>query len=202
MSSNDRSGRDKRGRWKKGFCPNPNGRPRKSPEISDADVGWFKQCVLEVNINGEKRKLTRHELLLHTMFDQAIKGKSVMISKKLLDLFDGVEMTWAKAKDRLRQDRKSVLDDYYETGKLDEKRAQEILELQEMLSYGQKTKTRKPRIRRRSSFANWRKGPKPQSLFDLEKQEEAKLLAEERERARRLGLKIDADDDDGSEGSG
>lgn len=198
MSSNDRSSRDKRGRWKKGFCPNPNGRPRKPPEISDADAGWFKQGVLEVNINGEKRKVTRHELLLHTMFEQAIKGKSVMIAKKLLDRFDEVDMVWAQANAALRRDSEAFLEDYHERDKYDEKRAKEILELKEMLTYGRETKIRKPRFRKNSAFANWRKGPKPQSLLDLEKQEEAELLAEEEERARRHDLKVDPDKDDSS----
>ena len=196
MSNNDRSGRDKRGRWTKGFCPNPRGRPRKPPEISDADVGWFKQGVVEVNINGEKRKLTRHELLLHTMFEQAIKGRSVMIAKKLLDSFDKVELLMAQANAALRRDSEAFLEDLHERGKYDEKRAEEIHEFKELLAYGRKTKIRKPRFRKNSAFANWRKGPKPQSLLDLEKQEEAELLAEEQARARRHGLKVDADDDD------
>ena len=77
FNDDDDNGRDKHGRWKKGYCPNPKGRPRKEPDISDADVGWFKQRMVEATINGEKRWLTRHELLLHSMYEQAIKGKSV-----------------------------------------------------------------------------------------------------------------------------
>jgi hypothetical protein len=30
----DDDGRDEDGRWKKGHCPNPNGRPRKAPQRS------------------------------------------------------------------------------------------------------------------------------------------------------------------------
>lgn len=169
--SND-EGRDSHGRWKKGFCPNPKGRPRKQPDISDADVGWFKQRVVDVTINGEKRQLTRHELLLHSMFEQAIKGKSVSIARKLFDRFEEVDMTWAQAGDLLKSKRERFLEDYYERGKFDEKEANEILGLNEMLTYGRRPKPkRKPRIKALEGPATWRKGPKPQSLLDLEKEE-------------------------------
>lgn len=195
MAMGDGSGRDARGRWLKGFCPNLKGRPRKPPEISDADVGWFKQQVVEVSLNGEKRQLTRHELLLHSMFEQAIKGKSAALARKLFDRFDEVDMLWARVQDDLKTDREAFLEDYHQHGKFDAKRANAILELSEMLSYGRKPKgKRKPRCRSKSRFANWRKRPKPQSLLDLEAQEEAEILAEERERARRLGLDIDPED--------
>ncbi len=194
--SHDRFGRDRRGRWKKGFCPNPNGRPRKAPEISDSDVGCFKQRIVEVMINGEKRQLTRHELLLHSMFEQAIKGKSVLLARKLFDRFEDVDLTWEKMRDVYRQDREAFLTDYYEKGTFDDKRANELIELQEMLTYGHKPKPqRKPRFRRKP--ATWRKGPKPQSLLDLEKQEEAEILAEEQEWARRRGQPVEPEDDDG-----
>ena len=59
--------------------------------------------------------------------------------------------------------------------------ANEILELNEMLTYGLKPKPkRKPRIKAPSGPATWRKGPKPQSLLDLEK---AEAEAEAAERA-------------------
>ena len=92
MSDSDGFGRDNSGRWKKGFCPNPKGRPRNQPEISDSDVGHFKQRVVEVMINGEKRQLSRHELLLHSMYEQAIKGKSVNLARKLFDRFEDVDL--------------------------------------------------------------------------------------------------------------
>ena len=41
MYDDDNSGRDRNGRWRKGHCPNPNGRPRKKPEVSQADVNEF-----------------------------------------------------------------------------------------------------------------------------------------------------------------
>src|SRR5512137_1425833 len=132
MYNDDGNGRDKHGRWKKGYCPNPKGRPRKEPDISDADVGWFKQRMVEATINGEKRWLTRHELLLHSMYEQAIKGKSVNITRKLFDRFEDVDMTWAKARDWLREKRAKFLDAYYEKGTFDEKLANEILDLQAM----------------------------------------------------------------------
>ncbi len=43
MDDNDENGRDAHGRWKKGHCPNLNGRPRKKTPISEADVYHFKK---------------------------------------------------------------------------------------------------------------------------------------------------------------
>ena len=160
MSYRDGFGRDNRGRWRKGFCPNPNGRPRKKPVISDSDVGWFKQRVVEVMINGEKRELTRHELLLHSMFEQAIKGKSVNLTRKLFDRFEDVDLMRAQAREILHKDREAFLEDYYERDKFDDKRAKELIELHEMLSYGRKSKPpRKTRVRTKPVTATWRRGP-------------------------------------------
>ena len=185
FNDDDGNGRDKHGRWKKGYCPNPKGRPRKEPDISDADVGWFKQRMVEATINGEKRWLTRHELLLHSMYEQAIKGKSVNIARKLFDRFEDVDMTWAKARDWLRENRETFLNAYYEHGQIDEKLANEILELQEMISYGRKPKPRRqPRIKKPAGPPTWRKGPKPQFILDLEKEWAEAEAAEEAARAR------------------
>jgi Family of unknown function (DUF5681) len=180
MYNDDGNGRDKYGRWKKGYCPNPKGRPRKEPDISDADVGWFKQRMVEATINGEKRWLTRHELLLHSMYEQAIKGKSVNITRKLFDRFEDVDMTWAKGRDWLREARAKFLDAYYEDGTIDEKLANEILDLQAMLAYGRKPKPlRKPRLKKPAGPPSWRKNPKPQFILDLE-EEWAKAEAAEK----------------------
>lgn len=197
MSNSDGFCRDNSGRWKKGFCPNPNGRPRKEPAISDSDMGFFKQRVVEVMINGEKRQLSRHELLLHSMFEQAIKGKSVNLARKLFDRFEDVDLMRAQAREILHKDREAFLEDYYERDKFDDKRAKELIDLHEMLSYGQKSKPpRRTRVRTKPETATWRRGPKPQSLLDLEKEEEAEILAEEQARARRLGPPIEPENDD------
>lgn len=195
MAYDDSFGRDGRGRWRKGFCPNPKGRPRKQPDISDSDVGWFKQQVVEVTINGEKRRLTRHEVLLHAMYEQAIKGKNMAVARKLFDRFEEVDMTWAQAGADLKQMRERFLEGYYERGKFDEKEAKEILELTEMLTYGRKPKPpRKPRIKKPSGPATWRKGPKPQSLLDLEKAEAEAEAAEQAAWEARLKRPWDPDE--------
>lgn len=182
MSEDDEetNGRDARGRWKKGFCPNPKGRPRKELEFSDADIGWFKQGIVEVMVNGEMRKLTRQELLLHSMYDQAIKGKSALAARKLLEYFMGVDRTWAEAHRQMRERSERYLHDYYEHGKVDNREAQEILALSDMWTFGLKPKPpRKPRIKAPAEPATWRTNPKPQSLLDLEKEEaEAEAKAE------------------------
>jgi hypothetical protein len=165
------NGRDQRGRWKKGHCPNLRGRPRKAPDISDSDVGWFKQRLVKATINGEERWLTRHELLLHSMFEQAIKGKSVNLARKLFDRFENVDDTWAQAQDWLHEKREAFLTAHQNTGKFDHALANEILELEKMLTYGHVPKpSRKPRIKRDPGPPTWRKGPKPQAILDLEKE--------------------------------
>lgn len=182
----DNDDRDRNGRWKKGYCPNPNGRPRKKPDISESDVGWFKQRMIEATINGEKRWLTRHELLLHSMYEQAIKGKSVLMARKLFDRFENVDDTWAQAADWLRERREAFLENFYEHGKFDAKEAEEILKLQEGLTYGRKPKPRrKPRIKRNPGAPTWRKGPKPQAILDLEKEWAEAEAAEKAARAMR-----------------
>lgn len=194
MSIRDFFGRDKRGRWTKGFCPNPNGRPRKKPPISDADVGYFKQTAVEATINGEKRLLSRHELLLHSAYDQAIKGKSVSLARKLLDRFEDVDLMMAQARDVFQQDAEAFLKKCDETGEFDHTQANKLLALSEALNYGHKRKP--PRLPRSTTPATWRNEPKPQSLLDLEKEEAAAFLDEARKRARRGGLPFSPEDED------
>ena len=83
----DESKRDKRGRWRKGHCPNPIGRPIKKPQTIDSHLGNFKNHKKKVTINGEEQYLTRHAILLHAMFEQAVKGKSYIVAKMLLEAF-------------------------------------------------------------------------------------------------------------------
>lgn len=135
MTDFEDHGRDFRGRWKKGHCPNPKGRPRKQPKVSDADVGYFKEGLVEVVINGELRELTRHELLLHSVFDQSIKGKSPANARKLLDRFEEVDMLWAQARDWYREHREIFLAKDAK-GEFDAKLGNELLEILEALHYG------------------------------------------------------------------
>ena len=136
MSDSKDKGRDQLGRWKKGFCPNPNGRPRKKPKISDSDVIFFKNTIVDVTINGEQRQLTRHELLLHSMFEQAIKGKSATAARKLFERFEDADMLITRARDDYREMRETFLEKYYEHGEFDEELAEELLRLLELLKYG------------------------------------------------------------------
>ena len=210
MINDDNDGRGENGRWKKGFCPNPNGRPRKKPEISDADVNHFKNTLMTVTINGEQRRLSRHELLIHSMFEQAIKGKSVLIQRMLFGLFEGSDELREKAKMTYQRVAKQLVGKFRETGDFDETLHEEYRELRYLLTGGgdpdrPAPKGRRARVRRKTpAQPTWRKGPKPQSLLDLEKEEEAEWLAAEADRARLRGHPVDyqfekssdADEDD------
>ncbi len=168
-SEDDNDGRDRRGRWVKGHCPNPTGRPRKMPQISEADVGFFKQTMVEATINGEKRYVSRHELLLHAMYEQALKGK-ISLARKLFDRFESVDTLWAEAHLIKKRIGEKLLEQYNRTGDFDEKLLTEYSELSRNLNYGQEAKP--PRTRRTQAGAepNWRRRPKPQAVLDLERE--------------------------------
>ena len=75
--NNDQPTRDARGRWLKGHCPNPKGRPRKSAQ-SDYDPGDlrdFGSTLIEVNVSGQRTLMDRRAALLRKMFEDAMKGK-------------------------------------------------------------------------------------------------------------------------------
>jgi hypothetical protein len=179
---NDFDGRDRRGRWVKGHCPNRNGRPRKKPVISDADVGYFKQQMVEATVKGEKCWLTRHELLLHSMFDQALKGK-VSMARKLFDRLESVETLWAEAQALLKRLAQQLLENYDETGKFDDKLLDEYETLRRGLTYDRAPQPeRAPRRKAYAEPPTWRTRPKPQAVLDLERQW-AEEEAEEKARA-------------------
>ena len=72
-----RANRDAKGRWRKGYCPNPKGRPKKRRanhfDLCDLDV--FGSTLIDVVSGGEKVTMIRRAALLHKMFESAMKGK-------------------------------------------------------------------------------------------------------------------------------
>ncbi len=81
--------RDSRGRWRKGHCPNPKGRPRKKPkEYPDlADIHFFGNTLIEIRVNGQTELVNRRAALLHKMYEDAMKGK-VSMQKFLFHEFE------------------------------------------------------------------------------------------------------------------
>ena len=69
--------RDARGRWLKGHCPNPKGRPPKKvdPSYDPSDVWYFARTAIEVRANGQIELMDRRTALLNKMFEDAMKGK-------------------------------------------------------------------------------------------------------------------------------
>jgi Family of unknown function (DUF5681) len=132
MSDDD--GRDERGRWKKGFCPNRKGRPRKKPPISEADINYFKNTQIEVMINKQPRQLTRHEVLLNAMFDKAMKG-NVTMQRLMHQLFERSDETYIEAQAYLR-DLELAYADKLRRGEEDEKLEREIRIMRSLLSRG------------------------------------------------------------------
>ena len=93
----NKKARDASGRWQKGHCPNPKGRPRKEVGPKDSDILHFKNGLIKLTINDKEQLVTRHEALVHMMFAKAMKGGSVLITRKLYELFEGADQTIANA---------------------------------------------------------------------------------------------------------
>lgn len=199
MSNGTMNGRDRNGRWTKGHCPNPNGRPRKKPQTSGSDVRYFKQTLVDATIQGKPVQLTRHELLLHKMFENALKG-SVLVQRKLFDRFEQSDDTFAEAEFHLRWLGRQICEAYDKTGQLDERLYDEYRRYYYLIhgrEHHEAVNEPKPRSRKRaqstsSDASSWRTKPKPQFILDLEKEW---AEAEEAERAARATSKPGSSDD-------
>jgi hypothetical protein len=134
VSISDSDGRDERGRWKKGFCPNRKGRPPKKLPISEADINFFKNTLIDITINGERRQLTRHEVLINAMFEAAIKG-NVPMQRLLHQLFERSDETYIEAQAYLR-DLELLNLEKLGRGEEDEKLEREIRIWRSLLSRG------------------------------------------------------------------
>lgn len=132
--SND-NGRDGNGRWKKGHCPNPNGRPKKKkkePEVSQADVYEFKQTMVEATVLGEPTQVTRHELLLMKVYENALKG-SVLAQRKLMDRFEKADETYAEARVHMDWVGRQLCKKHDETGEWDHELYEEYCRLYRLI---------------------------------------------------------------------
>ena len=81
--------RDARGRWRKGHCPNPKGRPRKKrfKNYNPSDVQHFANTQIELMVNGQPETLDRRAALLNKIFESAMKGR-VSQQRYLMGLFE------------------------------------------------------------------------------------------------------------------
>lgn len=102
-SDNIEPTRDARGRWLKGHCPNPKGRPRKVPRKRGdlADLQRFGNTLVEVRTQDGMELMTRRAALLHKMFEDAMRGK-VSMQRLLLKEFEQSDRLHAAT--RLRYD--------------------------------------------------------------------------------------------------
>ena len=69
--------RDSCGRWLKGHCPNPKGRPPKTVETTyyQGDIRHFGNTIIEVRTNGKTEQMDRRTALFKKVFEDAMKGK-------------------------------------------------------------------------------------------------------------------------------
>ena len=84
--------RDARGRWRKGHCPNPKGRPRKrkNPSYNPGDIHHFMNTQVELTVGGEVHQMDRKAALYSKMFETAMKGR-VSMQRHLMSLFEKSE---------------------------------------------------------------------------------------------------------------
>lgn len=156
----NRSNRDKRGRWQKGFCPNPNGRPPKKERLSDADVLNFKNSQITMKLDGVDRQMSRHEWLMHRAYEIAMKNGSILAIRKLLDLFNEADMSLANALRALDSMRRAYAAQSNKGLPEVRKLADDIAEVERLLAPPEtENPVRKRRSRKRvspQSGANWR----------------------------------------------
>ena len=72
--------RDARGRWFKGYCPNPKGRPRKKvdPNYDPGNIWYFGNTLIDISAGGQRGTMDRRGALLHKMYESAMKGNVSM----------------------------------------------------------------------------------------------------------------------------
>lgn len=93
-------GRDKKGQWMK--SGNPNGRPKKVPDLDMSDIYNFSQSTMEVTIGGKTVIMTKYEALNHKIFETALKGDRVA-QKFCLEKFEEAEMSQEFVRLRVEQ---------------------------------------------------------------------------------------------------
>lgn len=92
--------RDARGRWRKGHCPNPKGRPRKVKfeGYNPSDIRHFANTQIELMMNGAPVKLDRRAALLNKMYETAMKGR-VSQQRYMMQLFEKTDVRLAGLRD-------------------------------------------------------------------------------------------------------
>ncbi len=80
LGDSDKPARDARGRWRQGYCLNPNGRPKKKPKVirNQSDIHFFSNTMVDILTNGQKDTMDRRTALNNKIFESAMKGKVSM----------------------------------------------------------------------------------------------------------------------------
>jgi hypothetical protein len=100
-----RKGRDERGRFQAGFSGNPNGRPKKQPEVPKllgeqlADKLWEK--VARVGADGKTRTMSAYELIVERFIEYIPNAKpsEIMAILKWMEHLDVFSNMRAKVED-------------------------------------------------------------------------------------------------------
>ena len=99
------AGRDARGRWKNGHCPNPKGRPKKErfKDYNPSDPRHFFMTQIEAATADGPQMMDRRTALLNKMFEGAMKGK-VTLTRMLMAIIKENDQQLAEL--RLHYDRR------------------------------------------------------------------------------------------------
>ncbi len=96
--------RDANGRWLKGHCPNPRGRPKKrrDPAYDPSNIWYFGNTLIDVRTNGQVDTMDRRAALLLKMYEDAMKGK-VSMQRFFYQEFEKNDSRMAAMRNRYQQ---------------------------------------------------------------------------------------------------
>lgn len=93
-------GRDERGRFRKGYSGNYEGRPRKKTPLSETDPYVFAYTLITVDTGAGPVQMTRREAVEQRLFQMAMKG-GVTAIRELRKTFAQLDEMLAYARIRL-----------------------------------------------------------------------------------------------------
>ena len=102
MAENQKSSRDRQGRWVKGFSGNPKGRPGKYANIDSGDFLRFKNTVREVTTPEGRIMMTREAAIQHRLYQSAMQGNvhaQIHLSRRFKQHAEEVGKLWAQFRD-------------------------------------------------------------------------------------------------------
>jgi len=112
VAENQKSSRDRHGRWAKGVSGNPKGRPKKYSKIDHGDFARFMNTIREVNTPEGRIMMTREAAIQHRLYQSAMQGNvhaQIFLSRQLeqskrdkADIITGYDRLVFRLKEEMR----------------------------------------------------------------------------------------------------